>query len=122
MVVQRGLSTELRERTHFVSISIDPARDTHEDLVAYGEARGADLSHWSFLTGPPDEVAKIVRAYGVGTLPTQDGEIEHVLATFLIDPRGRIVRRYIGLDHEPDEIAADLEAVAFPNAQSGERG
>jgi protein SCO1/2 len=115
VAVQRALSPEQRERIHFVSISIDPERDTHEDLLAYGQARGADPSGWSFLTGPPTEVAEVVRAYGVGTVPGKGGEIEHVVATFLVDPRGRIVKRYIGLDHEPDEIVADLRAVAFPS-------
>ena len=81
-------------------------------------ARGADLSDWSFLTGPPDEVRDVLKAYGVGTGRSADGEIEHVLATFLVDSRGRIVKRYIGLDHAPEAIVADLEAVAFPTERS----
>ena len=112
--VQRLLPQAVREATHFVSISIDPLRDTPADLEAYALARGADLSDWSFLTGPPDEIGKVVEAYGVGTGRSADGQIEHVLATFLVDPRGRIVKRYIGLDHDPAAIVADLEAVVFP--------
>ena len=114
VTVQRGLSPAARERIHFVSISIDPARDTPDDLRAYGEARGADLSDWSFLTGDEARVREVVAAYGVGTTSGADGELEHVLATFLIGPAGHIVKRYIGLDHEPKAIIADLEAVALP--------
>jgi protein SCO1/2 len=109
---ERLLSPELRARTHFVSISIDPLRDTQQDMRSYGEARGADLDHWSFLTGPPSDVESVVAAYGIGTTRSAEGELEHVVASFLIDPRGRIVKRYLGLDHEPGQIAVDLESVA----------
>lgn len=119
VAVQRALPAEVRARSHFVSISIDPERDTPEDMRAYGLARGADLSDWSFLTGPPDEIAKVMRAYGIGTRPGGEGDIEHVLATFLIDPRGRIVKRYLGLDHDPEKIAGDLEAVVRPEGGPG---
>jgi protein SCO1/2 len=111
VAVQRRLPPELRESTRFVSISIDPERDTPEALRAYAEARGADLSGWSFLTGPPDLVAAVVGRYGVGSVRAPDGEIEHVVATFLIDPEGRIVRRYLGLDHDADELLADLARI-----------
>lgn len=115
--VQRGLSPAARERIHFVSISIDPARDTPQDLRAYAQARGADLSDWSFLTGEEARVQEVLAAYGVGTTRSAAGELEHVLATFLIDSEGRIVKRYLGLDHEPSAIVADLEAVALPTGQ-----
>ena len=114
--VQRALTPAQREKIRFVSITIDPERDTPEDLRAYALARGADLADWSFLSGPSDEVVKVMRAYGVGTKAGADGDIEHVLATFLIDPRGRVVKRYLGLDHAPETLAADLEAVAFPQS------
>ncbi len=55
-----------------------------------------------------------MNAWGAGSTRSADGDIEHVLATFLVDPGGRIVKRYVGQDHAPDEIVADLEAVAFP--------
>ena len=112
--VQRKLSAEARERIQFVSISIDPERDTPEDLKAYALARGADLANWSFLVGAPDETLAVMRAWGIGTRLAKTDDIEHVLATFLVDPRGRIVKRYLGLGHEPAELVADLEAVALP--------
>lgn len=116
--IQRALPARVREVTHFVSITIDPLRDTPEDLEAYALARGADLADWAFLSGPPEEVAKVLDAYGVGTGRSAEGEIEHVLATFLVDTQGRIVKRYIGLDHAPETIVADLESVAFPTERS----
>jgi len=111
VTAERLLSPALRERTHFLSISIDPLRDTPADLKQYALVRGANLAHWSFLTGTPEDVQEILSAYGIGTTRAEDGEIEHVVASFLIDGEGRIVKRYLGLDHEPAEVAADLEAI-----------
>ena len=125
VAVQRLLSDETRGNSRFVSISIDPERDTPEDLARYGEVRGADLEHWSFLTGDPAVVAGVVKAYGVGTMPKDDGDIQHIVASFLVDANGQIVRRYLGSETPPEEIAAALTELASsstPEASLSRRG
>lgn len=112
VTLQRLLSPELRARTRFVSISLDPVRDTPMTLRAYGLARGADLTGWSFLTGPADAVAAVVQAYGVGSVRRPDGQIDHLVATFLIDGEGQIAQRFIGLEHEPEELLHALEGLS----------
>lgn len=109
---QRALPEDLRERAWFVSISIDPEHDDPEALRAYAEARGADLSGWSFLTGEPADVAEVIQGYGVGRIVAEDAEIQHTVATFVIDPEGRIVQRFLGLDHRPEEIVRALRRAA----------
>ena len=111
MTVQRRLSPVQRARTRFVSISLDPERDTPEALRSYAEAHGADLAGWSFLTGTSDEVGAALGRYGVGSVRGEDGEIDHVVATFLIDSEGRIAHRFLGLEHSAGQIAADLEGL-----------
>jgi protein SCO1/2 len=110
--LQRRLPPALRERTRFVSISLDPVRDTPAVLRAYAGKRGADLGNWSFLTGAPADVDAVLRSYGIGSAKAANGQIEHVVATFLIDPDGQIARRYIGLEgHDPKEILRDIERI-----------
>jgi len=109
--LQRMLPPEVRERTHFVSVSLDPGRDTPERLRAYARERGADLRDWSFLTGAPEAVADVLARYGVGRVVQDDGTIDHRVVTFLIDPEGRIAEAYLGLEHEPEELARDLRRV-----------
>src|SRR5262249_19785374 len=60
--LQRALDPATRARMHFVSISLDPVRDTPAALREYAAKRGADLADWSFLTGPPDAVATVLPA------------------------------------------------------------
>jgi protein SCO1/2 len=110
--IQRALAPDVRERVHFVSITLDPVRDTPEVLSSYAHARGADLSGWSFLTGPEPEVADVVRRFGVGSLRAADGTIEHTVATFLVDGRGTITERWLGLQHKTADIEAAIARVA----------
>ena len=110
--VQRELSSELRERVWFVSISIDPKNDTPEALAAYARARGVDLDNWSFLTGSVEEVDAVLAAYGVGRSHSAERELEHTVVRFLIDAEGRIVKRYLGLEHATETIAGDLRDLA----------
>jgi len=112
VTLQRMLPPALRARTRFVSISLDPVRDTPMALRAYGLARGADLAGWSFLTGDPEAVALVLKGYGVGSMRRPDGEIDHLVATFLIDAEGRIAQRFIGLEHEPEALLRALESLS----------
>jgi protein SCO1/2 len=109
--VQRALPPALADKVRFVSISLDPARDTPEAMRQYATARGADLARWSFLTGAPGAVADVLERYGVGAKPAANGEIEHLVITYLIDAEGRIARRFAGLEHRAETLVAALAAV-----------
>ena len=109
--LQRKLPADVAERTRFVSVSIDPEYDTPARLKSYAEERGADLASWSFVTGDPEQVREILRDYHVGTIVQPDGTLDHLVITFLIDPEGRIARRYLGLQQPEDAIVADLREV-----------
>jgi protein SCO1/2 len=104
--LQKKLPEELRDRVQLVSISLDPARDTPEAMKSYAEARGVDFASWAFLTGTQEQIDPVLAAYGVGKV---DGdEIEHTVVTFLIDPKGQIVKRYLGQRHSSEDLLADL--------------
>jgi len=109
---QKLLPDDVRSGVHFVSISVDPEHDTPEALAAYAEARGADLAHWSFLTGTPAEIDPVLKGFGVGRTRTGDEPVEHTVISYLVDGRGRIVKRYFGLQHEARDVAADLATLA----------
>jgi protein SCO1/2 len=107
--VQRSLPEAVRAATWFVSISLDPVHDTPERLREYARVRGADLADWSFLTGSPEEVDRVLEAYGVGRVRGSDGQVDHLVATFLIDREGRVARRFVGLDHSAETLRRAIE-------------
>jgi cytochrome oxidase Cu insertion factor (SCO1/SenC/PrrC family) len=55
----------------------------------------------------------VLADYGVGKT-IEAGEIAHNLVTYLIDPQGRIAKRYLGVSHEPEAMLADLRELGPP--------
>ncbi|MGA3007032.1 MAG: SCO family protein [Opitutaceae bacterium] len=90
-----------------VSISMDPAYDTPGVLKDYAQARGIDLSNFSFLTGPPSAVQDLLAQFGV-IAEFKDGLLNHTLATLLIDENGTIVWRADGGEWEPSEFVGKM--------------
>jgi protein SCO1/2 len=109
--LQHRIPKALRGEIQFISISLDPEVDRPEVLERYAAARGADLSNWSFLTGPTDEVAEVVRSWGVGSIRREDGTIDHTLVRFLVQ-NGRVIERYWTSDGRDDAILANLTTLA----------
>src|SRR5207302_10583206 len=72
----------------FVSITLDPARDRPEVLANYARIFDADPAAWHFLTGPPQDVARVIAAWGMWVKPGPAGALDHPSRIFLLDPRG----------------------------------
>ena len=75
-------------KVEFVSITLDPARDTPEALASYARNFGADPAAWHFLTGPPDRVAGVIAAWGMWAKVGPSGAIDHPSRIFLLDQAG----------------------------------
>jgi protein SCO1 len=129
VALQRRIPKSMRDAVQFVSISLDPINDRPEILERYASARGVDFSNWSFLTGPVDQVAEVVRSWGVGSLRKDDGTIDHTLITFLVH-RGRVFERYTPRDAGDEKVlegVIDLvqrgraEPLAADSAESRDR-
>ncbi|WP_415910455.1 SCO family protein [Oleiharenicola sp. Vm1] len=87
----------------FVSVSLDPDYDTPGVLKDYADARGLDLSNWSFLTGPDAAVRHLLAQLGI-LREFEGGTIKHNLATLLIDANGRIIHRVDGSQWGTDDF------------------
>ena len=46
-----------------LTITVDPEHDTPQVLAEYAKHVGADPKRWSFLTGPPQDVARVGRIW-----------------------------------------------------------
>jgi protein SCO1 len=97
---------------HFVSITVDPERDSPAMLKRYAEAHRAKSAGWSFLTGTPTEIREVTRAYGVYFKKTPRGDIDHTFLTSLVDRSGTLRVQYIGVRFNPEEMLRDLRTLA----------
>lgn len=118
VALQRRVPESMRDRVRFLSFSLDPEVDRPDVMRAYGEARGADFSNWSFLTGEREMLAELVLAWGVGSVRQADGTIDHTLLTFLVKD-GRVFDRYTMSVGEEDRLFGDLMALVEGKGESG---
>ena len=61
-LVQEGLSDTDAQEVEFISISVDPRRDTPERLATFTELHGVD---WPHLTGEADVLAEVYNTFGI---------------------------------------------------------
>jgi len=113
--VQSAL-TNLDLEIQIVSFSIDPDYDTPEVLKEYAGSYDVDLSTWSFLTGYDFETIKSLSIDSFKTTIQEPSpgnqEIAHGTSFFLINPEGKVIKRYDGLGTEEMElIIEDLQKV-----------
>lgn len=100
----RELSSKLNgPKFQFLSISVDPTRDTPEVLKDYAERQNADLTRWRFATGEPSVVTNIVRNGLKSALENQPsqpitlpggGTMDNILHPswfVLVGPKGEVV-------------------------------
>jgi protein SCO1/2/putative membrane protein len=98
--VMKGLQAKLAGTdVRLVSISVDPDRDTPAALAAYARTFGADADRWWFLTGPKDDLVRLIRErFKLGLSIATESEqqagaepITHSDRLVLVDRGNRIV-------------------------------
>jgi protein SCO1 len=106
--VQDALGSDFGSRIAFVSITVDPERDTPEVLKEYAAAFDANLAGWTFLTGEPSAVREVAHRSGVAMREAADGHVDHTLLTTLIDRQGSMRVQYLGYRFDEEEFRHDL--------------
>ena len=98
-------------RPQVVLVSVDPKRDTPEQLAPYVKFFSPSFTG---VTGSQHDVDQFTRALGVpvATTPTANGDytVDHSAAIFLIDPNGAM-RALFSTPHVSREIAQDYRRI-----------
>ena len=106
--VQDQLGPAFGAKIAFVSITVDPERDTPDVLKEYAQAFGANFAGWSFLTGTTAAIRDVTRRYGVYALKSENGDVDHTFLTSVVDRRGILRVQYLGVRFDPEEFRHDL--------------
>lgn len=105
------LPEEVNQRLQPILVSVDPERDTPEQLKKYLDYFGAGFIG---LTGPLDDIQTLANAAGVPFIPgdtsKKDYTVDHGANLALIGPDGRL-RGFIRAPMRTEKLAEQLSAV-----------
>ena len=113
--IERALGQDpgVYEKTHLLSVSIDPAYDTPQVLRSYGAAHTEryekeTFAHWEFAGGTSEQVKNIAQYFGLTYIPDKD-QIIHGLRTVIVKPDGKVGKIYTGNDWKPEEVVEEMK-------------
>lgn len=97
------------DKLEFISITIDPKRDTPQVLQQYRDQFNIDSSHWLFLRGSEEQTKETTLAFSFWAEDTGDGDISHSTTTYVVDQKNR-VRAFHGMgnDFNEEEIIKNI--------------
>lgn len=117
--LQSMLPDALKNDTRFVFISVDPERDTVEQLAQYLPFFNADIIG---VTGDLDATTAFARQLGVAAVkvPQEGGSylVDHSVRVFLLNPKGERYALFsptVGASFRADELLADYLMVRRQN-------
>lgn len=109
--IRNRLGPDFGAKVQFVSITVDPGRDTPEVLKQYAEGHKANSAGWAFLTGTPAEIRDVAKRYGIYYKKMPRGDVDHTFLTSLVDRNGTLRVQYMGVRFDPDEMLRDLRSL-----------
>ena len=110
----------IEDRVYFVSITLDPKRDTPEVLKAHAKMMKLDLSNWVFVTGDENAINSTIRVAGMEAIKgpieySASGQVSysitHMDRISLVDERGRIRKHYKGSAFDMDGLLKDIKGL-----------
>jgi protein SCO1/2 len=101
------------QKTHLLSITIDPEYDKPSVLRSYGAAhteryQDETFSHWEFATGTPDQIKGVAQYFGLRYFNEKD-QIVHGLRTAVISPSGKVMKVFRGNEWKVEEVLKALQ-------------
>src|SRR5262245_41460488 len=109
--MQKRLGRDFGSKVRFVSITVDPERDTPQILAQYARNHGANPAGWAFLTGTPAEIRDVGRRYGIYAQKNERGDVDHTFLTSIVDQRGILRVQYLGIRFDPEEFLRDIRSL-----------
>jgi protein SCO1/2 len=103
----RGVAKE--GNVQLLSITLDPERDTPDTLKRYMRLYDIDSSNWTFLTGPPERVKRVIADWGMWARPAANGQLDHPSRVYLLDGLGRVREIYNLTFLKPAWVCDDIE-------------
>lgn len=92
----------------YVLFSLDPGRDTPEALRAFARTHKLEGSRWRLMAASEDGVRDLAAVLGVKYQQEASGEIAHSAMIFVIDAKGVVRHRQVGVGKDSRDLVAAL--------------
>ncbi len=107
------LSSDLKAKVSFVSISIDPERDSPDTAKEFARRMAVDTKDWRWTV--PErraELEALLKNLGIPvTVDPKTKNIDHKMTIVLLDGEGHVRQRYQGTMFSHESVKNDLEAL-----------
>lgn len=107
--VADSLGPELGSKVVLLSVTNDPTHDNSAELLKLARSSQADMKGWLFVTGKPEAVDRVIKAFGVNNTPMPDGSPNHITRVFLLGPDGRQTHEYQGMVMDSAAVVAQIK-------------
>lgn len=95
--LESALDPAERARTGFLLVSLDPGRDTPEQLNRFATSMRLDPAAWTLLTGDADAVRELAALLGIRYRAEADAQISHSNTYLVLNADGRMLHRQDGV-------------------------
>jgi len=106
--VADSLGPELGSRVVLLSVTNDPVHDNAAELLKLARSSQADIKGWLFVTGKPDDVDRVIKAFGLNNDRLPDGSPNHITQVFLLGTDGRQKHEYQGMVMNSAAVVAQI--------------
>ncbi len=106
--VESGLTKADLQKVKFLLVSIDPERDTPENLMKFAKLHDLDLNRWQLLTSNESNVSELAAVMGFQYKKENDGSYSHSNIISVLNKEGEIAYQHFGLNKDIGDI---IEAV-----------
>jgi len=116
MAIEKSFTEAERKQFSIVFVSIDPERDTPQQLKTFLSQYPVDQSRWNGLTGNDDDVLELSVILGIRYRKVNETDFAHSNIISVLSPTGEIVHRQEGLGTDPTETIAILRGLLKKSA------
>lgn len=102
--VLKSLPENKRSTQKVTLISLDPKRDTPEQLKKYMLKKELNEKQWTLLSGDPDDLRILANIFNVKYKPMQNDELAHSNTITLLDKEGVIAFQLKGLYEDKQKL------------------
>ncbi|WP_169306749.1 SCO family protein [Cohnella pontilimi] len=78
------------DKVQFLSVTIDPTRDTPERLKQFADQFDVDYAGWKFMRGDEKQTAELAKKYQILVTKDDKGNFGHMNLIVLLDKKGQI--------------------------------